>query len=111
MAQSHTALRASAAHQGEDICPAPCSGFFRLTPALFPGERVNPSLRGEQSRPAGFPLRDVLRSLSLRERSGWGESACRSTRRLGPFPKRRTSWTLRQSRRLPPMTMKRRTVH
>ncbi len=32
------------------------------------GERVNPSLRGEQSRHLGFPLRVSRCSLSLRER-------------------------------------------
>src|SRR5882757_5086093 len=68
MAQSHIALRALAALQDEDIRAAWCSGFFPLTPALSLGERVNPSLRGEQSGPVGFPLRDARCSLSLRER-------------------------------------------
>ena len=39
-----------------------------LIPALSLGERVNPSLRGEQSRLVGFPLCDARYSLSLRER-------------------------------------------
>ena len=66
MAQSHVALRAFAARQDEDIRAARCGGFFP-TPALSLGERVNPSHRGEQSRPAGFPLGDARCSLSLRE--------------------------------------------
>jgi len=67
MAQLPIALRALDVRQGEDIRAARSSGFIPLTPALFLGERVNPSLCGEQSRPAGFPLRDALCSLSLRE--------------------------------------------
>src|SRR5205809_3371781 len=67
MAQRPIALRASAARQGEDIRAARCGGFFPLTPALSLGERVNPSLRGEQSRAVGFPLRDARSSLSLSE--------------------------------------------
>src|SRR5437667_10026707 len=72
MAQSPIALRTSAARQVEAIHAAPCSGLFPLTPALSLGERVNLSLRGEQSRLLGFPLRDARCSLSLRER---GETA------------------------------------
>src|SRR5881628_287338 len=68
MAQSQIALRALAARQGQDIRAARCGGFFPLTPALSLGEKVNPPLRGEQSRPVGFPLRDARCSLSLRER-------------------------------------------
>ena len=51
-----------------DIRASRCGGFFPLTPALSLGERVNRSLRGEQSRPVGFPLRDARCSLSPRER-------------------------------------------
>ena len=68
MAQRHIALRALAARRSEDIRAARCGGFFPLTPALSLGERVNLSLRGEQTRPVGFPLRDARCSLSLRER-------------------------------------------
>src|SRR5437867_12806240 len=68
MAQSHIALRALAVLQGEAIEAARRSDFFPLTPALSLGERVNPSLRGVRSRPAGFPPRDARCSLSLRER-------------------------------------------
>src|SRR5213083_1159206 len=68
MAQSHIDLRALSARQSEDIRAARCSGFFPLTPALSLGERVNPSLLGVQSRPAGFPQRDARCSLSLREK-------------------------------------------
>src|SRR2546428_9462052 len=68
MAQSQIALRALAVRQGQDIRAARCGGFFPLTPALSLGERVNPSLRGEQSRPVGLSLRDACYSLSLRER-------------------------------------------
>ena len=68
MAQRPMALRAMAVRQGLDIRAARCGGFFPLTPALSLGERVNPSRRGEQSRPVGFPLRDARCSLSLRER-------------------------------------------
>ena len=57
----------SDARQVEDIRVAPCSGLFPLTPALSLGERVNPSLRGKQSRHLGFPLRGARCSLSLRE--------------------------------------------
>src|SRR6266571_7525717 len=67
MAQSHVALRAYSIRQGQDIRAARCVGFFP-TPALSLGERVNHSLRGEQSSPADFPLRDARCSLSLRER-------------------------------------------
>jgi len=67
MAQSHIALRALAVLQGEAIEAARRSDFFPLTPALSLGERVNPSLHGVQSRPAGFPPRDARCSLSLRE--------------------------------------------
>ena len=38
------------------------------TPALSLWERVNHALRGEQAKPAGFPLRDARCSLSLGER-------------------------------------------
>src|SRR6266851_4543248 len=68
MAQSHLALWALAVRQGQDIRASRCGGFFPLTPALSLGERVNQSLRGEQSKPVGFPLRDARCSLSLRER-------------------------------------------
>src|SRR5881396_3609405 len=68
MAQSHLALRALAVSQDQNIRAARCRGFFPLTPALSLGESVNPSLRGEQSRPVGFPLGDARCSLSLRER-------------------------------------------
>src|SRR5438093_5257354 len=54
--------------QGKDIGAARCNDFFPLTQALSLGERVSPSLRREQARPAGFPLRDARCSLSLRER-------------------------------------------
>jgi len=37
-------------------------------PSPLRGERVNPSVRGEQSRHLGFPLRGARCSLSLRER-------------------------------------------
>src|SRR6058998_4023827 len=67
MAQSDLALRALAVSQDQNIRAARCRGFFPLTPALSLGERVNPSHRGEQSRPAGFPLGDARCSLSLRE--------------------------------------------
>jgi len=59
---------AYAIRQGQDIRAAQCVGFFPLTPALSLGERVIPSLRGEQSRPVGFTLRDARCCLSLRER-------------------------------------------
>src|SRR5207245_9126964 len=68
MAQSHIGLRELAARQGEDIRAERRCGFFPLTPALSLGERVNQSLRREQSRPVGFPLRTARCSLSLRER-------------------------------------------
>ena len=61
---------AYAIRQGQDIRAAQCVGFFPLTPALSLGERVIPSLRGEQSRPVGFTLRDARCCLSLRERVG-----------------------------------------
>jgi len=57
-----------AARLVEDIRAASCGGFFPLTPALSLGERVNRSLRGEQARPLGFPLRDARCFLSLGER-------------------------------------------
>jgi len=66
MAQSHLA---SAESQVEDMRAAPYDGLLPLTPALSLGERVNHSLRGEQSRPIGFPLRAERCSLSLRERA------------------------------------------
>src|SRR2546425_7199012 len=68
MAQSHIALRVLAVRHGQGIRAARCGGFFPLTPALSLGERVNPALRGEQSRLVGFPLRNARCSLSLRER-------------------------------------------
>src|SRR2546425_720349 len=68
MVQSHIARRASVARQVEDIRAAPGGGLFPLTPALSLGERVNHSLRGEQSRSYGFPLRAARYSLSLGER-------------------------------------------
>jgi hypothetical protein len=37
-------LRASVSRRGEDIRPAPFSGFFPFAPALSLGERVNPTL-------------------------------------------------------------------
>src|SRR5437870_1143879 len=68
MAQSQIALRSSAGRQVEDNPAPPCGGLIPLTPALSLGERVNPSRRGEHSRPRGFPLRDARCSLSLGER-------------------------------------------
>src|SRR5438876_10654666 len=68
MAQSHLALRALAVRQGQDKRASRCGRFFPLAPALSLGERVNHSLRGEQTRPPGFPLRDARCSLSPRER-------------------------------------------
>src|SRR6267154_5379744 len=68
MTQSHVALQALAVRQGQDIRAWRFGGLFPLSPALSLGERVKPSLRGEQSRPVGFPLRDARCSLSLRER-------------------------------------------
>ena len=68
MARSHMALRVLAAREGQYIRAAQSGGLFPLTPALSLGERVNPSLRGEQSRLVGFPLCDARYSLSLRER-------------------------------------------
>src|SRR6266699_3304527 len=65
MVQSHLA---SAESQVEDMRAASYDGLFPLTPALSLGERVNRSLRGEQSRPLGFPLRDARCYLSLGER-------------------------------------------
>ena len=56
-----------AARQVEDIPAAPGRDLFP-TPALSLGERVNPSLCGEQSRYLALPLRDARCSLSLRER-------------------------------------------
>src|SRR5207249_3617614 len=57
----------SAARQVEDIRSTPCRDLFPLTPALSQREKVNHSLRGEQSRHLGFPLRDARCSLSPRE--------------------------------------------
>src|SRR5437899_2780211 len=68
MAQNHASLRTTGARQREDLRAASCGGSFPLTPTLSLWERVNPSLRGEQSGPVGFPLRDARCSLSLRER-------------------------------------------
>src|SRR5438876_1891933 len=68
MAQSQIALRAWALRPCQNIHAARCNGFFPLTPALSLGERVNLSLRGEQSTALGLPLRDARCSLSLRER-------------------------------------------
>src|SRR5438128_7430613 len=65
MTQHHLALRALAVRQGQDLRAWRCGGFFPLTPALSLGERVNPALRGEQSRPVGFPLRDARCSLPM----------------------------------------------
>src|SRR5213593_5112436 len=62
------ALRATAPRQGEGIHVAQRGGFFPLTPALSPGERVTLSRPRAQSKPVGFPLRDAPCSLSLRER-------------------------------------------
>ncbi len=52
--------------RGQSRCAV--RGLFPLTPALSLGERVNPSLRGEQSRSLGFSLPDARCSLSLGER-------------------------------------------
>ena len=71
MTQSRIALQALAARQGEDIRTGWSRGFLPLTSALSLGalgERVNHTLRGEQSRPAEFPLRDARCSFSARER-------------------------------------------
>src|SRR5882762_4010164 len=61
MAQSHTALNTSAAHQGEDICPAPCSGFFPSPLLWGEGEPFSPrrtiqTRRLSTARCAPFPL-------------------------------------------------------
>ena len=71
MTQSRIALQALAARQGEDTRTGWSRGFLTLTPALSLGalgERVNHTLRGEQSRHLDFPLRGARCSLSLRER-------------------------------------------
>src|SRR2546425_8564412 len=58
-------------------------GCFPLTPSLSLGERVSPSIRGGQSGPVGFPLRDARCSLSLRVRV---RETARTTRAgVGPF--------------------------
>ena len=86
MAQSQVALRAWAVLQCQDIRAARCNGFFPLTPALSLGERVNRSLRGEQSTTLGLPLRDARCSLSLRERVRVRGTARPAIPRIGPFP-------------------------
>src|SRR2546421_8737879 len=68
MAQIHRVLPASAVRHGQNIRASRCGAFLPLAPALSLGERVNPFLRGEQAKPAGFPLRNARRSLSLREK-------------------------------------------
>ena len=53
-----------------------CGGLFPLTPALSLGalgERVNRSLRGEQSRLLGFPPRHLMSGFPLPEGEGQGE--------------------------------------
>src|SRR2546427_9194543 len=62
MTQSPTT---SAKSQVEDMRAASCDGLFLLSPALSLGERVNRSLRGEQSRSLGSPLRYARCSLAL----------------------------------------------
>src|SRR5438128_8691049 len=67
MAQRHIALRALTARQDEEIRAARCGGFLPH-PSPLPWGVSDPSLRGEQSCPAGFPLRDARCSPSPRER-------------------------------------------
>ena len=53
-----------------------CGGLFPLTPALSLGalgERVNRSLRGEQSRLLGFPPRHLMSGFPLPEGEGQGD--------------------------------------
>ena len=66
-------------HAGASVAP------FPLTPALSLGERVNPSLPGEQSTRLGFPLGNARCSLSPRERVRVrGKKPPRRTRRMSP---------------------------
>ena len=66
--KSPMGLPAFASRERKDLSAARCTGFFPFTPALSLGERVNRTLRGDQSRPVGFPRRDARCSLSPRER-------------------------------------------
>ena len=73
---------------GKDIRAAQFNGFFP-TPVISLGalgERVNPALRGEQSRPIGIPLGDARCSLSPRERVRVRGNGAATIPRLGPFP-------------------------
>src|SRR6266566_6080915 len=87
MAQYYTALRALAAHRGEDIGPARCGGSFPLTPSLSLGERVVHALCGDLTKAARFPLRDARCSLSLRERVRVRGNGAKYVPRIGPIPK------------------------
>jgi len=86
MAQSHIALRASVAQQVDDIRGGPCGALFPLTPSLSLGERVNHSLRGEQSRRVGSPLRGARCFLSLRERIKVRGNSANCHLAYRPFP-------------------------
>src|SRR6266571_4229852 len=70
MAQSHVALRAIVAHQGEDIRAARRGGFFPLTLTLSLGEREQRALRHGRTRGLDCsPGREEF-TLSPRERAG-----------------------------------------
>jgi hypothetical protein len=86
MAQSHIALRALPAGQGEGVRAARISGFFPLTPALSLGERVNSTKRRVQSKPFGSPQRDARCSLSPREKVRVRGNGAATIMRLGAFP-------------------------
>ena len=55
-------------------------------PSPLRGERVNPSVRGEQSRQLGFPLRGARCSLSLRERVRVRGNGANDPLGCGPIP-------------------------
>jgi hypothetical protein len=101
--------RASAARQIRGHSRRAVLRSLSLLPSPF--GRVNHSLRGDQSRPLGFPLRDARYFLSL-----GGEDQGEGKRRELPFRVSDHSRTsrkgrvLRRSRRFPKMTM-RRTLH
>src|SRR5439155_19018544 len=103
MAQSHVALRAIVAHQGEDIRAARRGGFFPLTLTLSLGEKEQRALRS--GKPTGMDCSPGGGGFTLSPRERAGETARSNSRVSHQSRNCRTRRVLRRSRRFPKAIM------